>query len=162
MSTENKGCYNVFELCWGLVMMLLAAYVYSTSIQFPSLPGNPVGPGTFPSLISAILFPCGLFILVRNALTYFKLRRQSLVGKKNVSGLGIFVLVVSVPVSNILFAELLGFTITSILATTLLMSVMRKGNILSSFVISCIAVTGFYWIFTDYLLVPLPTGTLFQ
>lgn len=163
MSTNESDSYNIFELLWGGLMVGLAAYVYHSASSFPLLPGNPVGPGTFPTLIAAILFPCGLIILLQNLAVLYKLKGRRLIRfNAGANQLVLFFLVLLVPVSNILLAEQLGFILVSILATTLLMSVMRRGKVVSSLVISVLAVVVFSWIFSEYLLVPLPEGLIFQ
>lgn len=163
MSYKNDNKYNVFELVWALLMLLVAVYVYQSASSFPLLPGNPVGPGTFPTVIAAILFPCGMLILIQN----LSVLRKQRVFHNHVSGISgrkktlLFILVLLVPLSNILFSELVGFVLTSTMATALLMSVMRQGKLLSSLLIAFTAVAFFSWIFSEYLLVPLPEGTLF-
>ena len=165
MSSNNEQPIqaNLAELFWGLGLMIISAYVYFTAVDFPYLPDNPVGPGTFPSLISMILFPCGLLITAQTLIGLLRQRDSNQITPQlTIRNLVLFIFVISIPISNILFAEFIGFWITSTIATTLLMTVMRKGKVTSSFGISVIAVTFLSWIFSNYLLVPLPTGTLFQ
>ncbi|WED24934.1 tripartite tricarboxylate transporter TctB family protein [Vibrio sp. JC009] len=164
MSSNGYKNHNLFEMIWGVAMIGISTYIYTTSSSFPLLPGNPVGPGTFPSLVAAILFPCGLFILSVNLFTLYKVKRSNSPSTLSVSAnqILLFALVLLVPLSNILLAELLGFALVSTLVTALLMIVMRRGKIVSSFLIASFSVALFSWIFTEYLLVPLPTGTIFQ
>ncbi|GLO62609.1 hypothetical protein MACH09_31170 [Vibrio sp. MACH09] len=154
--------YSLFELCWGLGITLVSIYVYIKANAFPDLPGNIVGPGTFPSIIAAILFPCRLLLVIQNVTSYFVQDKSRQKTELNwLSLIAIFVAVLLIPLSNVFFAEQYGFVLISTLTTTCLMSLMRRGKFVSSFIISFIAVSVFSWIFSNYLLVPLPTGDIF-
>lgn len=66
-----------------------------------------------------------------------------------------------IPVSCLLFAETIGFVRVSFLATFIMLQMTRRGKLVQNLVIALAATNLLSYIFREFLLVPLPDGTLF-
>jgi len=146
----------------GLTFMLLGAVVVTIASQYPTMASLQYGPSLFPSLIGGGGFIGGLVISVT----------QLLALKSQMAGTGASVrknfdlrsIIVSfLPCALIVFyifaSEFLGAVICLGIVMFVLMLV-KKTSLPLALCVSLIASLVIYFLFSRYLMIPLPTGLL--
>lgn len=149
------------DILLGLAFMLLGAVVITVASQYPTMASLQYGPSLFPSLIGGGFLVGGLVLSVIQLPT---LKRQ--LSDKDES-LRIFdfrsILVSLLPCALIIFyifaSEFLGAALCLGIIMLVLMLVKRTSLILA-LCVSVIASLVIYFIFSRYLLIPLPEGLL--
>jgi putative tricarboxylic transport membrane protein len=143
-----------------LAMLVLAVAVVATAQRFPPAPGQPVGPGLFPTVIGSALGLAALVLLVRSLrepgprkwLTIAPVLRRA-------RGMVGFLLAPVSVVFYLSFSERLGFLPCSILILIVLLTaygVRLRAGVPFAFAASAVV----YAVFARVLSVPLPRGLL--
>ncbi|NOH26823.1 tripartite tricarboxylate transporter TctB family protein [Vibrio mediterranei] len=140
----------------GILLTLIGSITYYVSSSFPTLPNNPVGPGTFPSILAILLIPCGLLILTKSILVPIKKNELRLSRI-----LYALVCTLIIPALCLALADTLGFGPVSFIASMLMLQLIRKQNLIQNIIISALATGILCYVFRVFLLVPLPEGILF-
>lgn len=150
------------DFLMGLAFMVLGAVVFSVASQFPTLASLQYGPSLFPSLIGGGFLIGGLVLSATQLPT---LRRQLSGGNVNADKVFDFrsILVSLVPCALIVFyiyaSELLGAALCLGIIMLVLM-LIRKTSLILALSVSIIASLIIYFLFSRYLLIPLPEGLL--
>jgi putative tricarboxylic transport membrane protein len=143
-----------------LAILALATAVIATAQRFPPAPGQPVGPGLFPTVIGSALALAALLLLVRSlkspgprqwvAISPVLLHARGMAG---------FLLAPASVVFYLAFSERLGFLPCSVLILVALLTaygVRLRVGVPFAFAASAVV----YAIFARVLSVPLPRGLL--
>ncbi|MDQ7730086.1 tripartite tricarboxylate transporter TctB family protein [Halomonas sp. SpR8] len=150
------------DFLMGLAFMVLGAVVFSVASQFPKLASLQYGPSLFPSLIGGGFLIGGL---VLSATQLPALRRQLAGSNANTGKVFDFrsILVSLVPCALIVFyiyaSEFLGAALCLGIIMLVLM-LIRKTSLILALSVSIIASLTIYFLFSRYLLIPLPEGLL--
>jgi putative tricarboxylic transport membrane protein len=151
----NDGLIGGFLLLFAAAMML-------HTLGFPAMPGQPVGPALFPTVIGIGMSIAGVILIVQGALGHR--RGDALVrldeGLRSPHHLTNFLAVLVGLGFYILAARTLGFIITAFVLTSALMIKLRRGHVLTSLLIAAAATVVVYIVFARFLRVPLPRGLL--
>ncbi|MFO7613803.1 MAG: tripartite tricarboxylate transporter TctB family protein [Bacteroidales bacterium] len=146
----------------GFFIIILSSFIIYEAKSLPALPGVPYGPGLFPTLIAYMMMLGGVILIFKGLKTlgvkgWYELdewarRRNSYIT---------LALIFSVLLFYILFSEMLGFILTSILILlAMLLWTRGKRHFLSSVIISvCFSIIIFF-IFGKIMRIPLPAGVL--
>ena len=144
----------------GLILFALAMMAYTRT--FPDMPGQDYGPALFPVLIGIGFLVTGAILVVSSLA---RLRTEPLLSgvawMRSRQRVLSFLAVVLGLLFYIVASDWLGFILTAALLLFVLLVVLRQGRPLSSLVIALIATLAVNYVFTKFLLVPLPLG-LFQ
>lgn len=150
----NDGVIGVVLLVFG------AAVFFHSQSSFPGLPGQDFGPAFFPSIIGGLLALCGVILIG----TGIAKRREA--GLVTVGGwvssprhLINFLMIIVALVFYILAVDFLGFIITGLIITVVLM--LRFGvRIFPALAMALASTLVIHFLFYKILLVPLPWGIL--
>jgi putative tricarboxylic transport membrane protein len=143
----------------GALTLVLGLAVATSAWTFPPMPGQPVGPGLFPTLVGAGLALLGLALVVAARGRAADVAGQAVPWTRHPHLVRNFVLVIADLIFYAVAVDGLGFLVTSILFLTVLLVAfgVRRGLILPVAVAVTLAVhVGFYTV----LRVPLPWGVL--
>lgn len=135
----------------GVVLVTLGVAVVIASLGLPAIPGQPVGPAIFPSVLGVALGLSGLIIFV-------KPERQT---AQRLSAIGTLRLLspVAVLILGYFIMESVGFLLTGFLIV-LIISLLLRGSVVGSLLLSAVMTVVIYTIFASLLRVPLPAGIL--
>lgn len=135
----------------GVVLVMLGVAVVIASLGLPTIPGQPVGPAIFPSVLGVALGLSGLIIFV-------KPERQT---AQRLSAIGTLRLLspVAVLILGYFIMESVGFLVTGFLIV-LIISLLLRGSVVGSLLLSAVMTVVIYTIFASLLRVPLPAGIL--
>lgn len=138
----------------GVVLLTLGVAVVIASLGLPAIPGQPVGPAIFPSVLGVALGLSGLVIFV-------KPERQVAQKVQRLSVVGTICLLspVAVLILGYFIMEPMGFLLTGFLIV-LSISLLLRGSVVGSLLLSAIMTVVIYTIFASLLRVPLPAGIL--
>lgn len=138
----------------GVVLLTLGVAVVIASLGLPAIPGQPVGPAIFPSVLGVALGLSGLVIFV-------KPERQAAQKVQRLSVVGTIRLLspVAVLILGYFIMEPMGFLLTGFLIV-LSISLLLRGSVVGSLLLSAVMTVVIYTIFASLLRVPLPTGIL--
>ncbi len=150
----NDAVFGVILLVFSTTITLIAQET------FPELPGQQYGPAFFPTIIGAVLFGCGVILLVRGIA---RLKSEPIVNLGEWAGssrhVGNFVLVFVVLIVYILLTDAVGFIPMSFLILSVLLT--RFGcRLPTSLAIAAVVTLVIHTVFYKLLLVPLPWGIL--
>ncbi|RDE10150.1 tripartite tricarboxylate transporter TctB family protein [Pelagibacterium lacus] len=144
----------------GLFFVVLGAYVLFEASRFPGMPGQAIGPGSFPMLFGA-LFVIGGLIIARQGIAegfgkLVVLNEGWLVPSRAIA------VVVSVFGTILLaaFFSQIGFLIGGVLLLVTLFMLLGHRSLLWV-AVAVGFVFGIYFLMSRLLLVPLPAGPLF-
>lgn len=148
------------DAVFGLLLLILGAAVLFIVQDYPTIPGQDVGPALFPGMIATGLCIGGLILLVRGwaaraAVPW--LVWDDWVGSPR-HRLALAVLIGSV-VFYITVSQWLGFLISAVLILTVLFRVLQL-SLARSVLIAVIATMVIHFAFYKLLRVPLPWGVL--
>jgi len=150
---------RINDFLLGLVMALLGAVTIWGSRNFPSMPRQDYGAGTFPSLIGAGLVLLGLLLAIRG----WPQRRQWLVWQASVAMprtlLCLVVVIVSM-MAYVLLVPVLGFPMVSVVLLTLLIGWLSGGRWWLAGIVAGTATMVIWLAFAELLRVPLGLGIL--
>jgi len=146
----------------GGLIIAFSIFIIVESWSYPALPGVPYGPGLFPTIIA------GCMILGGCVLIYKGLRRVPAEGWYALESWArkprtyvTLALIFAALLFYILFSRRLGFPITAMLILFPLMLWTRgRAHAVSSLVIAVIFSFVVYFIFAEWMRVPLPEGML--
>ena len=142
----------------GIVLAALAAAVLVHASTFPTLPNQPYGPATFPTILAIALGACAVVLVVRGVRDRAPIVSVAawLAGP---SALARFASVPAFVVLYILATPTLGFPIV---APVLLfaMTWLLDGRPVRALVVAAVASAAIWYAFAELLRVPLPLGVL--
>lgn len=145
----------------GLAFMISGAVVIGVARGYPTMASLQYGPSLFPTLIGAGMVGGGALL----ALWHLPpLKRASAAPVTHAGGYDYKSLLMSlVPGALIVFYILAGETLGAPLCMLLAMLVLmhlRGVRLRTSLPVASVAALAIYWLFSRYLLIPLPEGTL--
>ena len=152
------------DAVWGALFLLLSATILLHVRNFPTIPGQNVGPALFPGVIAAALGACALILIAKGigARKSGGERAQWIAFDEWVRSprhVLAFLLAIGVNVFYILAVDKLGFIITGVIYLAALFTVF--GVRLRSILPLAIVITlGIHYSFYKLLKVPLPWGVL--
>lgn len=143
---------NVFK---GVLFLCLAIIVLAiTPSQVGVIEGEIINSRSFPYLVTGIMIASSLLLILEGLMskqkTYFIVSKEE--AKKWVVPLAVFVLVLI----YVLIIPILGFVISSFIATTVLLLMVKCKKPLY-YIIIFICIFAIYYLFTEFLTVPLPS-----
>jgi hypothetical protein len=142
----------------GAIFVLIAMIVLFKAGSFPTLPGQPYGPGTFPGIIAAVMLLGGLTLIGSGV----KSRTPAIVLSdwiRTPGASGRMAAVVGFVLAYIFLSKPIGFPLLVPVLLTLLLLIMKVRPWVS--VVVALVVTGALWLlFARVLMVPLPLGLL--
>jgi putative tricarboxylic transport membrane protein len=151
---------KIHDTLFGLFFLALGSLVLFAVKGFPNIPGQPVGPALFPSLIATGLCISGVMLVIKGfrnqAQTAWFESEDWIHSPRHVVAL--FVLLASV-VFYIAVAEPLGFLPTSFIMLIALFKALRV-NWRRTLTVAVIATLVVHFAFYKLLRVPLPWGVL--
>ena len=148
------------DAVFGLLLLILGSVVLFIVRDYPSIPGQQVGPDLFPGLIAVGLCIGGFILLVRGwsarASEPWLLMGDWVRSPRHVLAL---VLLIGSVLFYILVSQQLGFLLTAVLILTTLFRVLQV-PLARSVLIAVIAALVIHFAFYKLLRVPLPWGVL--
>lgn len=151
---------RVNDAVTGAALVLLALAVIGYSLSFPSIQGQPYGPGLFPIMIGVALVICGVALVVKGLAERRTDPLVQLPDWARSPRLAVsFVLGIGGTVFYIYAVDVLGFVLTGFLLLGILFLWLR-GRPLSSLALAAGITLATHVVFHDVLLVPLPWGLL--
>ncbi|WP_303855561.1 tripartite tricarboxylate transporter TctB family protein [Salinicola salarius] len=151
----------------GLAFMIGGGVVIAVAQTYPTMPALQFGPSLFPSLIGGGMVVGGLLLALtrvgqlRNALAGPRAGPHTLATSYDYRGLLISLLPCVLIVFYILASEFLGAPLCMAVSMLVLM-LMRGARLWLALTVSIIVAVAIYVLFSRYLLIPLPEGTLFS
>lgn len=151
------------DAVWGALLLLLSATILFHIRNFPTIPGQNVGPALFPGVIATALGVCALLLIARG----IAIKRGG-EGARWVAFDGwlgsprhvlAFVLVIGVNVFYILLVDRLGFILTGVIYLAALFAVFGV-RVRAIAPIAIVVTLGIHYSFYKLLKVPLPWGLL--
>lgn len=150
---------RVNDLLLGVMMALLGAITIWASRDFPALPRQDYGAGTFPTLIGSLLIALGVFMALRG----WHQGGALLAWRGELSARRVMACVTAVIVAvagYVLLTPVLGFPIVSLTLLTLMIGWLTAGRWVVAITVAT-AATALVWLtFAELLHVPLALGVL--
>lgn len=150
---------RINDLILGLLMALLGAITVWASRDFPSLPRQDYGAGTFPTLIGALLIALGGVLSLRG----WQRRGAMFAWQGDVAlkhAMICVAAVVGAVVGYVLLTPILGFPIVSLVMLTALIGWLTGGRWWLALIVAFVATLLIWLTFAELLLVPLSLGIL--
>ena len=145
----------------GVALVLFAGAMIWYTRTFPEMPGQDYGPALFPVLIGVGFLVTGGLLIASGVA---RLRTAPLFAGgdwlRSPTHVASFLAVVLGLLFYIMVSDWLGFIPTAALLLFVLLVILRRGRPLSSLVIALVATLAVNYVFTQFLLVPLPLGLL--
>ncbi|RUR57280.1 tripartite tricarboxylate transporter TctB family protein [Vreelandella populi] len=136
----------------GVALLMLGVAVVIASLGLPAIPGQPVGPAIFPTVLGVALGFSGLII-------FAKPERQTADEALSVIGTLRLLSPVAVLILGYFIMESVGFLLTGFLIV-LIISLLLRGSVVGSLLLPVVMTVVIYTIFASLLRVPLPAGIL--
>ncbi|MEO8058536.1 MAG: tripartite tricarboxylate transporter TctB family protein [Caldimonas sp.] len=155
---------KVNDAVWGALFALLGAAILWHVRGFPSIPGQNVGPGLFPSVLAVAMLVCGAILVV----TGLKSRRAGGAAARwgvapewlrSPRHLLAFAVLVAVNVFYLLVVDRLGFVLTAFVYLAALLWVLRVRPALIV-PVALVMTLAIHYAFYKLLRVPLPWGVM--
>jgi putative tricarboxylic transport membrane protein len=149
----------------GLAFVIGGGVVIAVAQTYPTMAALQFGPSLFPSLIGGGMVIGGLVLALtrvgqlRSALAGPRAGPHTLASRYDYRGLLISLLPCALIVFYILTSEFLGAPLCMALSMLILMQV-RGAKLWLSLIVSIVVAAAIYLLFSRYLLIPLPEGTL--
>lgn len=151
---------RVNDLALGMLMVLVGVITAWASRDFPSLPRQNVGAGTFPTIIGVMLVVLGGFMMLRG---WSQRRGPWFVWQGNVAisrALLCLMVITASVVGYVLLTPILGFPTVSMVMISLLVGWLTEGRWLLAVLVALIATLVVWLTFAVLLHVPLALGFL--
>lgn len=147
------------DVLWGLLCLAAGAAIALQARTFPTMPGQRIGPGLFPTLVGVGFAACGIALVIagqrRREGGWFRLddwvRRPRMAAH--------FALIVAVLVFYALVVDHLGFFLTALIVLSVLFAAFRVPRI-QILPIAVVVTLVIHYCFYTLLRVPLPWGLL--
>lgn len=141
----------------GVVLVMLGAAVVIASLGLPTIPGQPIGPAVFPTVLGVALGFSGLIIFVRP-------QCMASPGAERLEAFRFIDMLrllspVAVLIVGYFIMESVGFLMTGFLIM-FVTSLLLRGSVVGSLLLSVAMTVLIYTIFASLLRVPLPIGIL--
>lgn len=141
----------------GFILVILGVAVVIASLGLPSIPGQPVGPAVFPTVLGVALGLAGLVI-------FAKPQHQVSQGTEPLETTSVISTLrmlspVAILILGFFIMESIGFLVTGFLII-LITSLLLRGPVVGSLLLSVVMTVVIYTIFSSLLRVPLPAGIL--
>jgi len=148
------------DAVFGVLLILLGAFILNEARGFPDLPGQSYGPAFFPNVIGVSLATCGAVLTIfgvaqRHELAFVRLGPWASSPRHVLN----FVLVLVALVVYILFSDAIGFVPMSFAVLGVLLYRFGCG-VAASIGLAIAATLLIHTVFYKFLLVPLPWGVL--
>ncbi|ETX10221.1 tripartite Tricarboxylate transporter (TTT) family protein, small transmembrane protein [Marinomonas ushuaiensis DSM 15871] len=146
----------------GLAFIMLGGVVLMVASQYPTMSSLQYGPSLFPSLIGGGIVIGGLVISVSQLhilKKHIKEMKFSLNKETNLNSILMSLSPCALMIFYILFSEYLGALICMSIMIFILM-IVRKVPLIFTLITSISSALIIYFLFSHYLLVPLPEGLL--
>ena len=153
---------KVNDAITGLGVIVFSAMVFYFSQGAPTMHNSIYGAAFFPRIIASLMGVCGLYMVAREAMARSGGTGSPLFSvpdwarsRWHVVNL---VLTIASLVVYILFSDIVGFDLIGTIILFVLFASLRKGRLVSSFVIALVATCAIHYLFGHFLRVPLPWG----
>ena len=145
----------------GLAFMISGAVVIGVARGYPTMPSLQYGPSLFPSLIGVGMVMGGALL---SLLHLPRLKRAAWTSvehapRHDYKSLALSLVPGGLIVFYILAVETLG-AMLCMASSMLVLMLMRGTRPWLALIVSAVAALAIYWLFSRYLLIPLPQGTL--
>lgn len=156
---------KVNDAITGLALVVFALAVFYNLQGAPSISGSIYGAAMFPRMVAGLMGICGLYMIAKEA----TLRVRGGKGNATFSTpvwvqskwlFANFIAIILSLVVYILFSDVVGFDILGTVILFALVALLRRGHLVSSFVIAILATFAIHYVFGHFLRVPLPWGIL--
>nr|WP_297457601.1 tripartite tricarboxylate transporter TctB family protein [uncultured Halomonas sp.] len=148
------------DIILGLCFMVLGGITIAIAQQYPTMPSLQYGPSLFPSLIGGGFFIGGLVLIATQVVALRQRSGGALAGKAiDYRMFLVSLLPCALVVFYILGSEYLGAAVAMAIIMFVLMLV-RKTPFLLALAVAVVASLFIHFVFSKYLLIPLPEGLL--
>ncbi len=155
---------KVNDAVWGALFALLGAAILWHVRAFPSIPGQNVGPGLFPSVLAVAMLVCGAILFATGvksrraggAAARWAVAPEWLRSRRHVLA---FTVLAAANVFYLLVVDRLGFVLTAFVYLAALMWVLRV-RLALVFPVALVMTLAIHYAFYKLLRVPLPWGVL--
>lgn len=147
------------NIIFGIIAIIIAGFVFIQLASFPEAQPDEIGADFFPRLLAIGLGISGITLIVRTFVTK-ALDAKEGHSIKLKSLLRAFLSLVAVMV-YCLSLDLVGFITSSILFLTCMMFLLKERNFIKMMTISVAITASVFVIFSEFLLIDLPLGTLY-
>ena len=154
---------KVNDAITGLILVAFAIAVYFYSQGAPSIENSVYGAALFPRMIAGLLGVCGLYMAVKEVVVRVRTGKgEALFSIPDWTQsrwlFTNFALIIGSLVLYIAFSDVIGFDIMGTATLFALFVSLRRGRVLSSFIIALVATFTIHYVFGHFLRVPLPWG----
>lgn len=151
---------KISDVLTGLIFMLAGSGIAIKAQSFPDVSGQPYGSTFFPTLIGIGMIVGGV-LLGGNAVLQKKTRPLLVIPDwlRSTRGIGSFIVILVSLAFYMIFADRLGFCLTSFVLVMLL-QIWMGGRWVAAGLISAATTAVFYTVFSVLLRVPLPHGVV--
>ena len=147
------------NIIFGIIAIIIAGFVFNQLASFPDTHPDEVGADFFPRLLAIGLGLSGI-VLIINTLVSKNPETDDGPSFNLKSLLRAFISLIAVLV-YCLSLDLFGFIASSILFLTFMMFLLQERNIIKMMTISAAITASVFVIFSEFLLIDLPLGTLY-
>lgn len=147
------------NIIFGIIAIIIAGFVFNQLASFPDAQPDEVGADFFPRLLAIGLGLSGI-VLIINTLVSKNPETDEGPSFNLKSLLRAFISLIAVLV-YCLSLDLFGFIASSILFLTFMMFLLQERNIIKIMTISAVITASVFVIFSEFLLIDLPLGTLY-
>lgn len=147
---------NKPNFIYSILGLILSIYVFLTASSFPTPPGNTIGPGYYPMLLSIGLLVMSSVLLIQTLLRVGKEEFE----KFNIKSSEVIRFAVSF-IATVIYAiamQYLGFILASVLYLFFLMYLLKNREYIKMSIISVGVSVSVYLIFSNVLNLTLPLG----
>jgi putative tricarboxylic transport membrane protein len=153
---------KINDSIWGVLLVLLGAVIVVHVQDFPSIPGQKIGPGMFPGLAAAGLCLCGAVLVasgLRERRRHGHLWWESGDWMGSTRHLAAFFIIIAGVAAYIAFANAIGFLILApvVLAGWFLVVGVKPATAALTAIVASLVI---WYVFYKLLRVPLPWGLL--
>ncbi|WP_110686726.1 tripartite tricarboxylate transporter TctB family protein [Salinicola aestuarinus] len=145
----------------GLLFAIGGGVVVAVASTYPTMPTLQFGPSLFPTIIGVGMMLGGALLALTNLTAMRAASRDTrgLTGRYDIRGLLVSLVPCALIVFYIVAAETLGAMLCMAISMLVLMQ-MRGARLWLSLVVAAVVSGAIVWLFSQYLLIPLPEGVL--